>query len=101
MTARWRAVSTHAGAGLVALFVISGMFQGAAEVGHQAIPLHLKLLGDSVYEFRAKTGRWSAGAEDLAATSLPQQSPLWRHLLDNGVIVVIWHQDLKPEPADN
>src|SRR6266545_4477390 len=38
---------------------------------------------------------------DLAATSLPQTSPYWRSLIDNGSVAVVWDNDLKPDPKDN
>jgi hypothetical protein len=38
---------------------------------------------------------------DLARTSLPAVSPHWRTMLDDAVIVVVWHKTLKPNPREN
>lgn len=90
-----------AGAAVVALGMIRGPFAGVSDVAHESARLHLKLTGSSLYEYHAKTGQWPSRAGDLAMTSLPAVSPYWRSLLDDGVIVVVWHSNLKPDPRDN
>ena len=70
-------------------------------IPHEAIRLHLKLTASSIYEFHTGTGRWPTSADDLASTSLPQRSPYWRTLIENGSVAVVWRSDLKPDPKDN
>ena len=72
-----------------------------ASIPHEAIQLHLRLTASSIYEFHKATGRWPTVADDLASTSLPQISPYWRTLIDNGSVAVVWASDLKPDPQDN
>jgi len=70
-------------------------------IPHETIRLHLRLTASGIYEFHRATGRWPRVPDDLAATSLPQTSPYWRTLIDNGSVAVIWNSDLKPNPNDN
>ncbi len=91
-----------AGGGIaVALLALLASLYSLSDISHQAIRLHLRLLGASIYEFHDKTGRWPARAEDLAETSLPAKSPYWKLMLDNGTNVVVWPQNLHPNPRDN
>jgi len=47
-------------------------------VAHQAMQFQLKLFGVAMYEYHSATGRWPASLDDLAQTSLPQRSSVWR-----------------------
>jgi hypothetical protein len=90
------------GLGLAAL-IIGLVFDyfDRGSIPHQAIQLHLRLVVSSIYEFHTNTGRWPERAEDLAATSLPLRSTYWKQMLDQGIIVVVWPKDLKPDPKEN
>jgi len=84
--------------------VLAGIFlppSGLRETAHEATRLHLKFLGSGIYEYRARTGSWPTRNEDLAKSSLPQESPYWRQMLDDEVNVIVWHKALKPDPRDN
>lgn len=70
-------------------------------IPNEAIRLHLRLTASGIYEFHKTRGRWPTSADDLALTSLPQISPYWRLLIENGSVVVVWRTDLKPDPKDN
>ena len=85
----------------ITLIVIHRPFSGVSEVAHESVRLHLNLTGSSIYEYHAKTGQWPTQIGDLALTSLPTVSPYWRYLLDEELIVVVWHKTLKPNPKDN
>src|SRR5689334_21469214 len=90
------------GAGAVALALdVHGRFSGVSDVAHESVRLHLKLTVSGIYEYRTKTGTWPTQHGDLARTSLPAISPYWRYQLDEGLIVIVWHKDLKPDPMDN
>jgi hypothetical protein len=100
MTRRWK---TLAVAGVFLIALLWGLFGpgSISEVSHEATAYHLRLFGASIYEYHARTGRWPRRAEDLAETSLPRQSPYWKVMLDAGTDVVVWHDDLQPDPRDN
>jgi hypothetical protein len=90
-------------AGLCAVAMLTGVVMDYFDhdsIPHQAIRLHLKLVCASIYEFHSKTGRWPARFEDLAETSLPQKVPSWR-MVEPQTIVVLWRNDLKPDPKAN
>jgi hypothetical protein len=85
----------------VLIIIVSVRFYSLSDISNDSIRLHLRLLGSSVYEYHAKTGRWPVRPEDLAQTFLPAQSPYWKAMLDSGTNVVVWHGDLKPNPSEN
>ena len=90
------------GLGLASLVIgIVFDYLDRGSIPHQAIQLHLRLVGSIIYEFHTNTGRWPERAEDLAATSLPLRSPYWKQMLDQGIIVVVWPKGLKPDPKEN
>lgn len=64
-----------------------------------SMQLHLKMFGSAIYEYHSQIGRWPTKVDDLAQTSLPARSPLWRQ--SAAPIVFLWPQNLKPEPKDN
>jgi hypothetical protein len=86
---------------VVALVLKRGPFSGVQEVAHEFAQLHLRLTGSSIYEYHAATGKWPTQINDLGTTSLPAKSPHWQALLEDEVIVVLWHRSLKPDPKDN
>ena len=90
------------GLGLASLVIgIVFDYLDRGSIPHQAIQLHLRLVGSIIYEFHTNTGPWPERAEDLAATSLPLRSPYWKQMLDQGIIVVVWPKGLKPDPKEN
>jgi hypothetical protein len=68
-------------------------------IAHQSMQIQLKLFGEAMYEFHANTGRWPANLDDLAKTSLPAKSYIWRETAST--IVFLWPQDLNPDRQDN
>jgi hypothetical protein len=90
-----------AGAVAIVLAVTSGPFSGVRDMAHESTRVHLDLVGSSIYEYHVQTGKWPTQIGDLARTSLPAKSPYWRYMLDEGLIVVVWHKALKPNPKDN
>jgi hypothetical protein len=98
---RKRLLLTVAGAFVVTLVAAFGRFGGTQDVAHESTRLHLRLFGASIYEYHALTGKWPTLNGDLAMTSLPAKSRYWWKILDDKVDVIVWHQDLKPDPKDN
>jgi hypothetical protein len=105
MSRKWRVVMIVVGLALI--FVIVDLVMLAlrvhpiSEVADEADRLHLKLIAESVYEYRAMKGRWPTMAEELEITSLPLKAPQDVTLVKNGPYVVVWPQDLDPEPKKN
>jgi len=97
----WRVLAGVGGGIAVLLLVTFAHFYSLSDISHQAIRLHLRLIGSSIYEYHSRTGQWPSSVEDLAETSLPRQSPYWKVMIDSGTNVVVWHDDLKPDPKDN
>ena len=70
------------------------------DIASSAIQFDLRMIGESLYEARAKNGVWPARIEDLSATAylaLPHR----KAMLENGVFVVVWHENLAPNPEAN
>jgi hypothetical protein len=59
----------------------------------------LGLIGSSIHEYHSSTGRWPAKLDDLAQTSLPVQSYNWKLWMPP--FVILWHNNLKPNPKNN
>jgi hypothetical protein len=86
---------------VAAALIAYARHDGIIAVANQAIQFDLEQIGSSIYGFHAKHGRWPGQLEDLRKTSLPQQRPYWEMEMRDGVFVVVWHKDLKPDPKDN
>ena len=86
--------------GLVVLVLILTNRTGSSQVADEVEQWHLRKVAESIYEYHALTGKWPGDAEDLRKTSLAQL-PYDIPMIQNGQIVVLWSQDLKPHPSDN
>jgi hypothetical protein len=103
MSSMWRnwIMAVVAGAVVIALVVNRNQLSGGKDVADEAIRLHLRFFGSSIYEYRAATGKWPTQIDDLEKTSLPVTSPYWRSWFVNEAVVIVWHKNLKPDPKDN
>jgi hypothetical protein len=75
-------------------------FYAQVEIATQSIQFDLRKIGESVYEAHSRSGRWPARIADLAETSYLKM-PHRRTVLEDGLFVVVWQQDLDPNPAAN
>jgi hypothetical protein len=57
-----------AGAG-VAVFAIVALFFGMYGVASDSIEFDLRIIGESIYEAQAKSGKWPAQISDLEGTA--------------------------------
>jgi len=73
---------------------------GQSEVAISSIKFDLRKIGESVYEAHSKTGKWPARIEDLEGTEYLRM-PYRRSMLENGAFIVVWRQDLDPDPPAN
>ena len=64
-----------------------------------AMQYQLKLFGAAMYEYHAATGHWPESLDDLAHTSLPVTSYVWRQTATT--MVFVQPQHLKDKPKDN
>ena len=100
MRRSWKNIAIAIAAGLVFVVVLL-FFSGTTQVADESLKYELNALGQSIYEYHAATGQWPSTPDDLARTSLPLRLRYWRSGLENGSIVIVWHDSLKPEPRDN
>jgi hypothetical protein len=70
------------------------------DIATKSIQFDLRKIGESVYEAHSKSGKWPARIADLEGTEYLKM-PHRRTMLDNGVFVVVWREDLDPNPAAN
>ncbi len=73
---------------------------GQIDVATKSIEFDLRKIGESLYEARSKTGKWPAEIADLEGTEYLKM-PHRKALLENGLFVVVWQQDLDPNPEAN
>lgn len=64
-----------------------------------AMQVQLRMFGNAIYEYHAQTGGWPTKLDDLAQTSLPAKSYVWRQTATT--IVFLWPQNLNSEAKDN
>jgi hypothetical protein len=70
------------------------------DIATKSIQFDLRKIGESVYEAHSKSGKWPARIADLEGTEYLKM-PHRRTMLDKGVFVVVWREDLDPNPAAN
>jgi hypothetical protein len=62
----------------------------------------MRLIGEGIYEYHAKTGKWPSKLDDLSVTSLPLKYPQWwKALLELDANAIVYPKNLKPDPKDN
>jgi hypothetical protein len=86
---------------IMAIVLSVWQYFNRSDVAHQSIQIWLKLYGDGIYEYHAKTGQWPSRIDDLAKTSLPENFRYWKEILDMQTIAIVWHKNLKTDPKDN
>jgi hypothetical protein len=70
------------------------------DIATKSIQFDLRKIGESVYEAHARTDRWPRQIADLEGTEYLRM-PHRRAMLEQGLFVVVWQQDLDPNPARN
>ena len=99
MWRHWKPVVLVGGAAAVYLGFL--LFSGPTDVAHEALQYQLKTIGESIYEYHSQTGQWPHQIDELERTSLGLRSRSWKPVLENGAIVVVWHDHLSANPAEN
>lgn len=87
--------------GLATLIIVAGVFAyGQFEVATESIQFDLRSIGKSIYEARAKNGRWPMQTADLDDTEYLRM-PFRKAVLAERVYVIVWQDDLDPRPEAN
>jgi len=86
---------------LVAIVVVGIAFAyGQMDVAIQSIQFDLRKIGESIYEAHSQNGTWPAQIADLEGTAYLKM-PYRRAMLEQGLFVIVWQQDLDPNPDAN
>ncbi len=85
----------------VVLVLVGFYIYNTMDVSSQAVRYRLGALCESFYEYHAATGQWPAKSGDLAGTSMAVRLRYWQDDIQTGRVVVLWPQNLKPNPEDN
>ena len=70
------------------------------DIATKSIRFELRKIGECVYEAHSKSGKWPAQIADLEGSEYLTM-PHRRTMLEEGAFVVVWQQDLDPNPAAN
>ena len=70
------------------------------DIATKSIQFELRKIGESVYEAHSKSGKWPAQIADLEGAEYLKM-PHRRTMLEEGVFVVVWQQDLDQNPEAN
>lgn len=89
---------------LLALAVLIGIAAafayGQIEVATQSIRFDLRSIGKSIYQARARSGKWPMQIADLEGTEYLGM-PRRRTVLDERVYIIVWQEDLDARPEAN
>lgn len=85
---------------LVLVAVAIAFVYAQVDIATKSIEFDLRKIGESLYEARSKSGKWPAQIADLDGTEYLRM-PHRRTMLEEGVFVVVWQQDLDPNPQAN
>jgi len=99
MPARSRVVSALALLLLLWAARLAWDYLDKTSVAHEAMETQLKLFGAAMYEYHSSTGRWPASVDDLAQTSLPHRSYVWRQTART--LTFLWPKDISADPKQN
>jgi len=69
-------------------------------VASDSIQFDLKIIGESIYEAQAKSGKWPTQIADLEGTAYLRM-PYRKGVLERRTFVVVWQQDLDLKPDAN
>jgi hypothetical protein len=95
-SAKRKLLTAIATAALVAVAFAYGQWSVASE----SLRFDLRIIGESIYEAHARSGKWPARIDDLEGTAYLKM-PYRKMELEQGVFVIVWHQDLDPDPKAN
>ena len=70
------------------------------DIATKSIQFDLRKIGESVYEVYSKSGKWPVQIADLEGTEYLKM-PHRRTMLEEEVFIVVWQEDLDPNPAVN
>lgn len=85
---------------LVVAVAAFGFVYAQVDIATRSIQFDLRRIGESVYEAHSKSGKWPAQISDLEGT-VYLSMPYRRKVLEEGLFVIVWQQDLDPEPQAN
>lgn len=86
---------------LTGLIIIAAAFAyGQIEVATSSIQFDLRSIGNSIYEARARSGKWPMQTADLEDTEYLRM-PYRKTVLAERVYVIVWQDDLDPRPEAN
>jgi hypothetical protein len=74
---------------------------GTTPEASDAVQYQLKAIGQAVYEYHTLTGKWPEHIDDLDRTSLGMRTRYWKPAVESGSIVIVFHDHLNDNPADN
>ena len=85
---------------LAIVVAVIAFIYGTVDVANKSLQFDLKKIGESIYEAHAKSGKWPMQIADLEGTEYLNM-PYRRGILENGSFVIVWQQDLDPNPDAN
>ncbi|MGE3809063.1 MAG: hypothetical protein AB7K24_30740, partial [Gemmataceae bacterium] len=86
---------------IAALVFLTLLFVSMSSIAIRSIQLHLRAVGESIYAYHERTGRWPASNDDLATTNLSTDFPHALGEIEAGRLIVVWPKEMPARPADN
>jgi len=87
---------------IVVAIVVAGIAftYGQMDVAIKSIQFDLRKIGESIYEAHSRNGTWPTQIADLEGTAYLNM-PYRKNILEQGLFVVVWQQDLDSNPDAN
>jgi hypothetical protein len=99
---RWANIATIVVAAVLVVGIVACNYYDVMWMSNVGAHADMRLYGEGIYEYHAKTGKWPSKMDDLSITSLPLKYPLWwADTLALDANIIVCPKNLKPDPKDN
>ena len=99
---RWANIATIVAAAVLVVGIVAYNYYDVMWMSAVGQDNEMRVIGEGIYEYHAKTGKWPSKLDDLSVTSLPLKYPQWwTELLALDADVIVCPNNLKPDSKDN
>ena len=99
---RWANIATIVVAAVLVVGIVAYNYYDVMWISDVGQHSDMRLIGESIYEYHAKTGKWPSKLDDLSVTSLPLKYPAWwTDTLALNANAIACPKNLKRDPKDN
>jgi hypothetical protein len=99
---RWANIATILVAAVLVVGIVAYNYNDVMWMSDVGSHSDMRLIGEGIYEYHAKTGNWPSKLDDLSITSLVLKYPdWWAGTLALDANIIVCPKSLTPNPKDN